>query len=377
MAALYLHSPFCAKVCPYCDFAVLVAPERVRKVWRKSVVVEAQERKSQEPWSGAPFETFYFGGGTPSLLEEGELRELIASLSSEMEIDLHRMREATIEANPESVSEAKIDLWKELGFSRISLGVQSLHDSVLKSIGRNHDRETALRSLSILNKSGVRLSVDLMFALPHQTTSIFLEELREVLDLGLQHISFYGLGIEPQTLFGQKAEKGLLAVDEEIYRESYLRGVELCAEYGLMRYEISNFSVEGEESHHNRVYWERQPYLGLGPGAHSYNGDRLREANPRQFSRWKSSVDSKAREWREVDHLGCRELINEELWLSLRQSKGIALNRLKEMEINHDKLDYWLKRGELQLLDGNIQATEEGWLLIDEICSSLFVELSR
>lgn len=372
MAALYLHSPFCAKVCPYCDFAVLVAPERVRKVWRKSVVVEAQERKSQEPWSGAPFETFYFGGGTPSLLEEGELRELIASLSSEMEIDLHRMREATIEANPESVSEAKVDLWKELGFSRISLGVQSLHDSVLKSIGRNHDREIALRSLSILNKSGVRLSVDLMFALPHQTTSIFLKELREVLDLGLQHISFYGLGIEPHTLFGQRAEKELLAVDEEIYRESYLRGVELCAEYGLMRYEISNFSVEGEESHHNRMYWERHPYLGLGPGAHSYDGDRLREANPKQFSKWKSSVDSKRKEWREKDHLGSRELLNEELWLSLRQSKGIALHRLKEMQIDHDQLDYWLKRGELLLVDGNIQAAGEGWLLIDEICSSLF-----
>ena len=220
MPALYVHVPFCASVCPYCDFATMAAPPRLHGEWLSTLRREAlawRERPVGEfDWGKSRFDTLYFGGGTPSILDGAVLADAVEAVRGAFEVD---SVEATIEANPDDVSPEKTALWKELGFTRVSLGVQSLDDRTLRAIGRVHDRARALSALSLLLDSGLSVTADLMFALPGQSAAEFLSGLRELLATGVPHLSFYGLGLEGKTLFAQRAARGELGVDEEIYAE--------------------------------------------------------------------------------------------------------------------------------------------------------------
>ena len=381
MPALYVHVPFCASVCPYCDFATMAAPPRLHGEWLSTLRREAlawRERPVGEfDWGKSRFDTLYFGGGTPSILDGAVLADAVEAVRGAFEVD---SVEATIEANPDDVSPEKIALWKELGFTRVSLGVQSLDDRTLRAIGRVHDRARALSALSLLLDSGLSVTADLMFALPGQSAAEFLSGLRELLATGVPHLSFYGLGLEGKTLFAQRAARGELGVDEEIYAECYSRGVELCAEAGLARYELSNFARPGFESRHNRAYWRGEPYLGLGPGAHGYDGRSLRFSNPKSFPAWRAAVLA-GEPAPERDPLGPLERFEEAVWLGLRLAEGFEPETVAALspEPNAaarlmERAGPWIARGALERVGGRLRLRGDGWLLLDEIAPALFPE---
>ncbi|MBO7500050.1 MAG: radical SAM family heme chaperone HemW [Fibrobacterales bacterium] len=383
MAALYLHVPFCAKVCPYCGFATTPLPsgktsERLVRRWLRGLELDAESAAEgplgEVPWGKTAFSTFYFGGGTPSILDGESLGEAVRLLRSSFRLE---PAEATIEANPESLDAEKCRLWRELGFTRLSLGVQSLDDAVLRAAGRNHDRAGALRALETALGSGLSVTADLMFALPGQGAESFLSSLRELLGTGVPHVSFYGLGIEEKTPFAQRAARGEIGIDEDLYAECYARGAELCARSGLERYELSNFAKPGFESRHNSAYWRGDPYLGLGPGAHGYDGANLRYANHRFLSRWADGLE-RGEPARELDPLGPRERLEERLWLGLRLAEGADLAELRAFDADgaffsglDARLEPWLKRGAVRRDGDRLRLRDSGWLLLDEIAAAL------
>ncbi|MFK7604312.1 radical SAM family heme chaperone HemW [Deinococcus sp. SM5_A1] len=251
---LYVHVPFCPSICPYCDFHVLT---------RKSGQVEAYlERLEQEAaWLASQYavelDTVYLGGGTPSFLRDAEITALVGSIRRHLGWG---RQENTLEINPGTVSPARATLWKGLGFDRASVGVQSLDDATLKFLGRQHDAAGAREAVTTLLGAGLRVSGDLITAVPGQPLD---SDIHGLVALGVDHISAYTLTIEPGTEFARRG----VTVAEDDERAGFERTEELLAAHGFSRYEISNYARPGQESRHNLAYWNNRTYLGLGPGA--------------------------------------------------------------------------------------------------------------
>ncbi len=330
---LYLHVPFCSAVCPYCDFSVmrLVAQARDRFVDR----LVAELPLAAAHWSDPlPFDTVYFGGGTPSLLPAADLARVLDACRERLPI----AAEARIylEANPEDVTHEACAAWRDLGVRTLSLGAQSFSDEELRFLGRRHDAQQARTAVAIALAVGFgTVSLDLIFGLPGQTAEAWRRDLEAAIALGPGHISCYQLTIHERTRFGVAAKRGQLT---ELPQDEQGALFELThrflADAGWHAYEVSNFARGSEhESRHNRKYWDHTPYLGLGPSAHSladvgatHGPTARRWWNALRTPRWESRVAAGERPVEGEELLGPLELATEELMLGLRTTAGVDLD---------------------------------------------------
>ncbi|RPJ86012.1 MAG: radical SAM family heme chaperone HemW, partial [Acidobacteria bacterium] len=265
---IYVHIPFCVRKCPYCDF--VTAPGNREE--RVSYLDALQSEIRASEWRGYQARTIYFGGGTPSELGPPDLQRVIETVQDVFGVPSGA--ECSIECNPGTLSKSKLARMRSMGFNRLSLGVQSFSDRFLRSLGRIHTSAEASEAYQLIRSARFdNVNLDLIFGLPGQTLEDWHKDLREALDLRPEHLSLYGLTIEPETEFGRLKQRGQFEeVDEELAASMYETAVDLCAGAGYVQYEISNFALPGKECRHNLIYWHNEDYLGFGVSAASYVG---------------------------------------------------------------------------------------------------------
>ncbi len=376
MLGLYLHVPFCGKKCDYCDFSAIQAPESLYTEYLELISAEICHFAEQHPDELQKVETLYIGGGTPSLLAPALLERLFQILQ-EAGVPLHSLKESTMEFNPESCDHHRLSVIREFGVNRVSLGIQTFQEDLLRCIGRSHKAGDGSEALSLLTSMpGLRVSADLMFNLPGQTLECFVGDLDRLSDYPIGHVSFYGLKVDPKSRLGHRIARGELFVDEDLYAPMYREGVALLASKGFERYETSNFARTGEQSLHNLNYWRRGEYLAFGPGAHGYWGGERFYA-PEMYARWREYVrEGMPREMLEIDPIGDSEILAETIQLSLRTRFGLNLANLQKMgwKIPGKNIEKWVKQGYAALNGDYFVLVGDGWLFMDRVVEDLFCD---
>lgn len=326
MAGIYVHIPFCASRCSYCDFYSTLSLDAVGETYVKAVLVEAGLRRDEQ--RGEPVKTLYLGGGTPSQLPLPLLSTLMSGLNEVF--DLGGVEECTVEANPDDVTPEWCDSLRRLGVNRVSMGVQSFEDVILRLIGRRHTARQAVEAVSCLRDAGItNISIDLIFGLPGQTLASWTESVHRAIDLHPQHISAYGLTYEEGTRLWWQRERGeVIEVPEEQCLEMYRTLVDMLKAAGYEHYEISNFALPGYYSRHNSSYWDGTPYLGLGAAAHSYDGE-VRRYNPCDLKKYISCISAGSPAY-EQEQLEWWQRYDERVMLGLRTARGVDIARLRE-----------------------------------------------
>ena len=329
---LYLHVPFCSAVCPYCDFSVLKAgrPARQRFAEHLTAEVPLAAREWKDP---QPFDTVYFGGGTPSLLPPEDLERVLGACRAHLALATPWI---FLEANPEDVTPDACAAWRGLGVRTLSLGVQSFSDDALRFLGRRHGAEQARAAVETAQAAGFdTVSVDLIFGLPGQSAATWRRELATVAALGPGHVSCYQLTIHPRTRFGVAAKRGqLFEMPEGEQAVLFDLTHRFLADAGYSPYEVSNFARSRDhESRHNRKYWDHTPYLGLGPSAHSLAIEDAsavpaarRWWNELRTPRWEGRVAAGERPVEAEESLGPKQMATEAVMLGLRTAAGIDLD---------------------------------------------------
>lgn len=376
MAGIYIHIPFCKQACYYCDFHFSTNQSlREELVYAISNELAIQEHYLQ----GEAIETIYFGGGTPSLLSKGELEAIFNSIYKYYSIC--SLPEITLEANPDDLTKEKIQILKEVGINRVSLGIQSFDDTILKFLNRAHNSKEALSSALHLREAGIHnLSIDLIHSIPDQDDQMLMQNLEQVVKLAPQHISVYSLTIEDKTVFGKWASRGKIkAVEESQSANQFEMVMDTLTQNGYQHYEISNFCLPGFASKHNSSYWQQKKYLGVGPSAHSFDGET------RQFNVSNNHLYLNAmREGKisyEKEMLSRENKINEYIFTSLRTDRGCNLSYLINTyhydlrKINSDYIQSLLNEGYVTLTHDILLLTRKGKLLADKIAADLFATL--
>jgi oxygen-independent coproporphyrinogen-3 oxidase len=355
---IYVHIPFCRQKCYYCDFASYAGQEKQMAAYAEAVVQE------MHGWDGAPA-TIYIGGGTPTALPAALLGKIIGGLKAVF--DFSRLREFTVEVNPGTVDAAYLAELLSLGVDRLSFGVQSFNDSLLKRIGRIHTAQQAQAAIKAAQAAGFRnISLDLMYGLPGQTLSDLADSIAIAAALSVQHISIYGLQLEKGTVFERQAQLGKLRLPDDVANEKmYDYMVAGLPQAGYERYEISNFAQPGFASRHNLGYWQDVPYLGFGAAAHSYWQDRRRE-NDASLTGYITKIQAVGDASREEEPLTRQSLMEEFAFLALRTVRGIeaAAFQKKFHVALHDVYDGAIRdmqgKGLLAEEDGFVHLTPYG-----------------
>ena len=329
MAGIYVHIPFCRRACHYCDFHFTT------NLKNPSLLVDAilQEIELRKHYlQGESLSTIYFGGGTPSLLQTSDIERIINAINRTHTIE--RDVELTLEANPEDLTEEKLQELKTVGVNRLSLGTQSFIDAELKWMNRMHSADQALSAIKNAQNIGFdNISIDLIFGLPDQTEQNWQVNLDQAVALEVQHISSYSLTIEPKTVLNNRIQKGEEKLpDENEAAKHFEMNMEFFPASGFEHYEISNFAKEGFISRHNSSYWLGAKYLGLGPSAHSFNGIE-RSWNIRSNGAYIQKIQG-SESYFESEELTKQDRINEHIMTGLRTKWGIQKNILEEIEIN-------------------------------------------
>ncbi len=334
--ALYVHVPFCATKCPYCDFNTYASIEGLMEPYIEALRTEL--RFWGKLLESAAISAVFFGGGTPSYLRAGQLAALMDTIRAAFDLD--PAAEVTAEANPDDLTNDKLTELLACGVNRLSIGVQSLDDDLLRMLGRRHSAAEAEQAVRRATGTGFEnLSVDLMYGLPDQTHEQWRDSVRRALGLGPKHVSMYGLTLEPGTPMQQAADTGALATpDSDLAADMYIAAQETMASHGFRHYEISNWSLPGYESRHNLTYWRNGPFLGVGPGAHSYlHGARFSDIrSPREYA-LRLAVDPpalRANSWpkllrslpfvHEVNEIGPSGEMAETMMMGLRLDVGVS-----------------------------------------------------
>lgn len=314
---IYIHVPFCQSRCIYCDFYSTTATGAMRQAYADALCREMKARRGYLPSPAT--KTVYFGGGTPSLLPAGLLERILRCVRQHFAVD--PAAEVTIEANPDDVNPGWAREIKSLGFNRVSLGVQSFDDRTLALLNRRHTARQALDALRILHDAGLHnLSIDLIYGLPGQSPREFAADLRQAFRQPVTHLSAYALTVEEDTVLGQQVREGkLVPADEETCLQEYNDLMDAAGAHGFEHYEISNFALPGYASRHNSAYWDGTPYLGLGPGAHSFDGKSRRCNMPRLRDYVRSGGFPAFTE----ETLTREERFNEMILTSLRKREGL------------------------------------------------------
>ena len=374
MLGLYIHVPFCKKICDYCDFHAFPAPEWLQLEYLNLIEAEMSTFAGRHPGLFGRIETLYIGGGTPSELSPDALARLFGVIAG-AGVPLRSLREATMEFNPESCDAERVAVALESGITRASLGLQSLHQRLLDRVGRHHDVETGIRALErLVSEPRLRVNADLMFDLPGQTVEDVVEDAARLAESGVGHISFYGLKIDPSRRLGLRIAKGLETVDEDLYADMYLRGVECLETRGFRRYETSNFAREGEESLHNLNYWKRGEYLAFGPSAHGFL-DGVRFYAPERYAKWRDYVKAGCPEsGLSLDKLAPEDVAAEFIQLSLRTKYGMSPEGLEKLgfSVPGSAFSRWISEGFAEMSDGVFRLVGRGWLFMDTIVLDLY-----
>lgn len=355
MAGVYVHIPFCASRCSYCDFFSTLRLDEVGHDYVEALIAEARLRKAE--LNGKPVKTLYMGGGTPSQLPLPLLARLIDGLKATL--DLNAVEEFTLEANPDDVTPEWCAAVRALGVNRVSMGVQSFQDAVLRLVGRRHTARQAIDAVASLRHAGIdNISIDLIYGLPGQTLETWAESVRQAVDLRPQHISAYGLTYEPGTRLWQQRECGeVVEASEDQYLDMYRILVGMLQMAGYEHYEISNFALPGYRSRHNSSYWNETPYLGLGAAAHSYDGT-MRRSNPADLCGYIRRITS-GQPACQVEDLAWWERYDERVMLGLRTADGVDAHRLRS-DFGDKAWAHFVSEARRHIDAGNMICTDDG-----------------
>ncbi len=366
---VYVHIPFCLSRCAYCDFISSTCLDDAKiSSYVEHIVKEIDLLRKKGLFENYEIDTIYFGGGTPSLLKTHYFRSILEILS------LNRRavsQELTIEANPATIDEKALIELKEMGINRISIGVQSLNDTTLKAINRRHTAKEALDAIALAEKTKLSISVDLMIGVPYQTKDDIKKFVDEVTKYDVKHISIYMLSLEEGTPLKAQVDKGLIKVlddDEKVDHFNY--AAKLLEEKGFVRYEVSNFAIPGFEAKHNKKYWNRDDYIGLGLGAHSLI-DNKRFYNPDNFEDYFKALDlNKLAHIKEAD-LDQNDIKEEYIMLAFRTNEGIILDdylqKFGQNFLTEKQKAVHLHKNELNITDKNVSIKEEYLNVLNQI----------
>lgn len=360
MHSLYVHVPFCPTLCPYCDFQVVRRSPGMVEAYLKRLAQEARQLHQRFP---GPLKTLYLGGGTPSFLRLGELEELFALLPWD-----HSQAEVTLEANPGTLNAERLHWLRQWGVNRISLGVQSFQDEVLRSLGRAHGRQGALRAVELVQEAGLRISIDLILDLPGQNLTA---DLCQATQLEVGHISAYTLQVEPGTPFAARG----LSEDPQRQAEALERATHALEDAGWPRYEVSNFAQPGQQSQHNLVYWRAGFWGALGPGATAQLPSSLglweRQTQP-PLPRWLAGEPARP------EVVDAVEGLKEGLMLGMRLREGVDLEHWSQR--TGLPVSQWLgailprleQQGLITWQRGRLQPTPRGHNLLNGVILELW-----
>ena len=362
----YLHVPFCAHRCGYCDFTLVARRDDLIDAYLDALEVDlAQLRQPRD------IDTLFFGGGTPTHLPAPQLQRL-------MDLALRWFQpvasaEVCVEANPAGLDDAKIAVLANAGVNRVSLGVQSFDPAILKLLERDHRRDEIISAVERMRPHIPNIGLDLIFGVPGQSYALWKETLDETLDLSPTHVSTYGLTFEKGTTFYSRLTKGSLQrCEEESEREMYALAMDCLPAAGLEQYELSNFARPGFRSRHNEIYWKGLPFFGFGPGAARYIAGR-RELNHRSVTTWIKRVRAGQSPIADSEELSPEERARERVMLGLRRTEGIDLDGFHEQtgldfrNLAPESFLRNLRRGFLEEVDGHVRFTREGRFVADTV----------
>lgn len=372
MSGIYIHIPFCKKACTYCDFHFSTTFEKYRTQLIDAICIEIKTRQTYVP--SKQINTIYFGGGTPSLLNNEELSKILNQIHTVFTVN--SSAEITLEANPDDINEQKLNEWQSHGINRLSIGVQSFRESDLRWMNRAHKIEDAHNALRSAKNKGFELSLDLMYGIPNLSKSEWIKNIESALDYHPEHISAYCLTVEENTALYKQVKTGKVALstnEEEAEQFSILQHT--LIKYGYEHYEISNFAKNQKYAKHNSNYWLGQPYLGLGPSAHSYNVNS-RSWNIKNNSRYIQKINNNE-SVTETEVLSQTDIFNESLLIGLRTKWGVNLTQLQEELVIRSEfqaqLNNILGENKAYISENHLILTNEGKAYADAIAAQLFI----
>ena len=370
MAGLYIHIPFCRKACHYCDFHFSTTLQFVDRLIRSI----GREMEIQCDYMGSDtLSSIYFGGGTPSLLREEQIAVLLEKAFHLFEVE--EKAEITLEANPDDLSRNYLDGLKRCGINRLSIGIQSFHEPHLRTLNRIHSAAEAINAFMTAHNAGfTNITLDLIYGIPAENHDIWHRDLDRLFQMRPAHFSAYCLTIEPRTVLGNWTRHHKFhPADDEFAARQYEILMERSEQEGYEAYEISNFALEKQYSRHNSAYWLHEPYLGLGPGAHSFRHN-TRQSNISNNYNYMKSIEAGIVPYTS-EALDRRDLANEYLMTSLRTARGCDLRRLKERYGYHPpgkRIERGIQEGHLLLESGILRLSRRGRLLADSVTADLF-----
>ena len=373
MSSIYIHIPYCKQKCSYCSFYYRIS-QKDKKEMINSLKKEIELRKHY--LNNNPIETIYFGGGTPSILTESEISLLINTISENYTVINNA--EISLECNPDDLTREKVQNLKKAGINRLSIGIQSFNDEDLKFMNRSHNSSQAIESVQLAKEIGFNnISIDLMYSLPQQSLEEWKKNLDIAFSLEIQHISAYSLTIEEKTKLKYLLKKGEFSELEEIASSEHFDLLMIEAEkHKFIQYEISNFGLDGFFSKHNSKYWQGSYYLGIGPSAHSYNGE-TRSWNVNSNTKYIENI-SQNKLPLEIEVLSNSQKYNDYIMTSLRTIYGLDFNYIKEKHGNKyliflkNELQKWIKSEHVFIEKEIVYLSKKGKYISDNICSDLF-----
>jgi len=374
MAGIYIHIPFCRKACNYCNFHFSTNHQLMQQM----VDAIVQEIQIQQHYLAEPIETLYLGGGTPSLLNPEQLSMIFDAVKKHFTLPPHA--EITLEANPDDIHTQVLKDWVTLGINRLSIGIQSFRNEDLQWMGRAHNANQALACIGMAQAAGIEnISIDLIYGGPSLSNADWINNLQIAINSGVPHLSCYALTVEPKTALAYQINKQQLPnVDAEHQAAHFSILQEMTAAAGFEQYEISNFSLPGKRSKHNANYWSGQHYLGIGPAAHSFNG-QSRQWNISNNALYIQSISQLVVPF-EIEYLSVVQQTNEYIMTALRTQDGIDANRLNTIagkpiydEILKDAAHYF-QDGLLVQNHSQLRLSPAGKFMADGIAAHLFRE---
>ena len=368
----YVHIPFCTQICYYCDFSKVFIKNQPVDSYLEHLLQEFHSYDIQK------LRTLYIGGGTPTALSASQLEVLLEGLTKNL--DLSMLEELTIEANPGDLDADKIAVLQNSAVNRVSLGVQTFEDKMLKKIGRSHTEKDIYENIDRLKLAGFdNISIDLIYALPGQTMEQVKENVAKAISLDIPHMSLYSLILENHTVFMNRMRRGKLPLPkEELEAEMFEYIIAELERAGFVHYEISNFSKPGFESRHNLMYWDNAEYYGIGAGASGYvDGVRYKNHGPiRHYLKAVEEGNACITE----EHLTLREQMEEEMFLGLRKKSGVSMERFEEkfersfQELYGDIVKDLIQQGLMQLDGDHVRMTKRGLFLGDTVAERFILE---
>ena len=373
LAGIYVHIPYCRQACHYCNFHFST---NLKTVDPLVTALTKEIRHHSYELGQNQISTIYFGGGTPSLLDISQLGRIFEAIHASYYIA--SQLEVTLEANPEDINPDILRAWSEIGINRLSVGIQSFLDQDLVSMNRIHTAEQSISALDLIKEGPINnVTADLMFGLVDSTLEDWTHNLQKIVSFELPHLSIYNLTIEEQTVYAHQLKKRNLNVPrEELQEQQYLLAEQILTEHGYDHYEISNYAKPGHRALHNTAYWDRAPYAGYGPSAHSFF-NASRTWNPSNNARYISMIEEGTLE-RTSERLQIQDIYNEYIMLGLRRSKGVDESQIRSLgeEIWHKHLDNiapLIANHALVRMNERLVLPKDKWYMSDHLASELFM----